>query len=226
MAAAVLSPVEWFSSRVEVKPDMMTISIGGVQGPDTGGLTPISGRAVQTVAPPEARPRDAAPAPKAPEMIEPAPVKTPPRTGKPIEKPADKAPARKPTSGAEIKEGAARANTGGAETAFPGLTAAGGGDGQAFTDYANFCCPTYLNTLVQLIRRNWNPNQGAAGMVLMKFTVRSDGRIVDIEHEKRSDIYLLDTEAQRALTKTALPPLPREFPDDQLIVHLWFQYKR
>jgi TonB family protein len=223
----VAAPDTWLSSHVEDSENVMMISIGGVAGPDAGGMTPIAGRAVQRVAEPEAKPRDVRPAPETPKMVEPTPAAKPAPRIKPVEKPAERSTSRTPTSGAEVKSGAAAANTGGAAVPFGGLsTTSGGGTGAAYTDYANFCCPSYLNTMVQLIQRNWNQNQGATGTVLMKFTVLRDGRIVNIEHEKPSNIFLLDTEAQRALAKTTLPALPREFPDDRLTVHLYFQYKR
>jgi TonB family protein len=226
LALVVLAPRGWFSTEAESERPLMTISLqGGAPGPEAGGITPIAGRPVQTVAPPEARPSDTAPAPKSPEMVEPA--AKPATKPKPVEKPADKATGRKPTSGREIAEGAARVDTGGAQVPFGGLSSGGGSvGGQAYTDYANFCCPAYLDTMVQIIRRNWNQRQGAAGMVLMKFTVHRDGRVTNIEHEKPSGIYLLDVESQRALAKTTLPPLPQEFPEDRLTVHLYFQYQR
>ena len=38
---------------------------------------------------------------------------------------------------------------------------------------------------------------------------------------------MLDLESQRALLKThALPPLPREFTENTLTVHLIFEYQR
>jgi TonB family protein len=227
IAVLVAAPDAWLSSRTAEPANVMTISIGGVAGPESGGMTAIAGRAVQRVAEPEAKPRDVRPAPTAPEMVEPTRTAKPAPRARPVDKPAERSTSRTPTTGAEVKSGSAAANTGGAAVPFGGLsTTAGGGTGQAYTDYANFCCPSYLNTMVQLIQRNWNSNQGATGQVLMKFTVTRDGRIVNIEHEKPSNIYLLDTEAQRALAKTTLPPLPREFPDDRLTVHLYFQYKR
>jgi TonB family protein len=225
IAIVVLLPRGWLSAANAVQPVLMTISISGTAGPEISGMTPISGRAVQEVAAPDAKAVDTPPARPTPEMAAPA-EKPAPRT-KPVEKPAEKSTSRKPTTGKEIAEGAARVNTGGAQVPFGGLASGGAAaGGQAYTDYANFCCPSYLDTMVQIIRRNWNQRQGASGMVLMKFTIHRDGRITDIEHEKPSGIYLLDVESQRALTNTRLPPLPREFPEDRLTVHLYFQYQR
>lgn len=226
IAIVVLLPSGWLSAADEAERPMMTISLAsGAPGPEITGMTPIAGRAVQEVAPPDAKAVDTPPARTTPEMVEPT-ERPAPRT-KPVEKPAEKSAARKPTTGREIAEGAARVNTGGAQVPFGGLASGGGpAGGQAYTDYANFCCPSYLDTMVQIIRRNWNQRQGASGMVLMKFTILRDGRITNVEHEKPSGIYLLDVESQRALAKTRLPPLPREFPEDSLTVHLYFQYQR
>ena len=45
--------------------------------------------------------------------------------------------------------------------------------------------------------------------------------------EKPSGISLLDLESQRAMLKTrALPPLPREFTENTLTVHIIFDYHR
>jgi protein TonB len=225
IALVVLLPRGWLDGSDTPERPMMTISIaGGAPGPDITGETPIAGKAVQAVAPPETKVADTPPARETPEMVEPA--ERPAPKPKPVEKPAEKSATRKPSTGKEIAEGAARVDTGGAQVPFGGLATGGSVGGQAYTDYANFCCPSYLDTMVQIIRRNWNQRQGASGMVLMKFTVLRDGRITNIEHEKSSGVYLLDVESQRALAKTRLPPLPREFPEDSLTVHLYFQYQR
>jgi TonB family protein len=208
----------------------MTIELGGTPGPETGGMTSISTRAVQEVAPPEAKPApQTPPAAQAPEMVMPSPAakpvpKTPP---KPVEKPADKSASRKPATGPEVRSGAARYETGGAPTPFGGLTTGGGGAGGATVDVQNFCCPGYLVTMVQMIRSNWNQSQGATGEVQVKFTIYRDGAIGNVEVETSSGLFNLDQEARRALVKTRkLLPLPREFPDNTLMVHVWFKYQR
>jgi hypothetical protein len=50
--------------------------------------------------------------------------------------------------------------------------------------------------------------------------------VTNVEVEKPSGQYVLDAEAKRALTISQLPPLPREFPEDALTVHLYFHYTR
>lgn len=229
MALVVLLPSGWLSPAADPETRSMVISLGGAEGPETGGMTPISGRTAQVEREPEAKPAPEAPVAKPPEMVAPSPTTKPaPRTPpKPVEKPVDKSASRKPTSGAEVAEGAARVDTGARPVPFSGLsTNAGGGAGGARTDYANFCCPEYLRTMTDMIRRNWQRQQGAAGTTHMKFTVERDGTITAIEVEKSSGQALLDLASQRALTVTKLPPLPREFPERVLTVYLSFQYQR
>jgi TonB family protein len=229
IVALVVTPAKWRVAEIPPKVTPMVITLSGGTGPDTGGMTPIAGKQVQVEAPPEAKPAPVAPpAPKVPEMVEPA--KPAPKTAaRPVTKPVDKSTARKPTSGPEIKEGDARQDTGGAPIKFGGLTrpSGGGASSGAYTDYANFCCPTYLTQMTDLIRRNWDNNQGATGEVLVKFTIQRDGTLSNIQVEKSSGNALLDLESQRALAKTrALPPLPREFTENTLTVHLTFDYHR
>jgi TonB family protein len=230
IAFIVLMPANWRRPSLEREATPMMITLGGASGPDTGGMTPIPGRAVQEVAPPQAKPApQAPPAPKPPEMVLPEPAaksvpKTPP---KPVNKPLEKSASRKPTTGPQIKSGSAPVDTGGAPIPFGGLSSGGGAGTGPFTDYANFCCPEYLNQMSAFIQRNWERDQGAAGRVQMKFTIRRDGIIEDIELEKPSNIAMLDLASQRALVKTRqLPPLPREFTETRLTVHLIFDYQR
>jgi TonB family protein len=78
-----------------------------------------------------------------------------------------------------------------------------------------------------MIKRNWSQNQGASGKVQVKFTIARDGRLSNVVLEKPSNISLLDLESQRAVLNTAqLPPLPREFTENTLTVHLVFEYQR
>lgn len=233
LSTIVATRGNWQVGTIPPKVTPMMITLSGGAGPDTGGMTPISNRPVQAEAPPDARPTPAAPpAPKVPEMVAPdVTKKAAPKTPvKPVDKPVDKSSARKPVTGPEIRTGDAARETGGAAIPFGGLTRPSGGGAAstgAYTDYADFCCPAYLTQMTDLIRRNWNPNQGAGGEVLMKFTIRRDGTLANIQVEKGSGNSLLDLESQRALLKTkALPPLPREFTENTLTVHLGFEYRR
>jgi TonB family protein len=227
LALAVVMPTNWGSTRPE--PVLMTISLGGTTGPDSTGMTTISERPVQSIAEPDAKPLpEAPPAPKVPEMTEPAPVAKPaPKPVKPTSKPIERSPSRRPTAGEEIAAGDAKAKTGGAAIPFGGLAQGGGGTGGVRLDVQNFCCPDYIQTMVQRIRQNWNPNQGAAGTVEVGFTIRRDGMLTLVEVEKSSGQAMLDLESRRAVLMTRqLPPLPREFTEPHLTIHVTFTYRR
>lgn len=207
----------------------MTITLdGGAPGPENGGLNPLSGRTVQEVAPPAPKPQPTPPPVAAvPEMVEPAAKAAPKAVTRPVEKPAEKSSSRRPTTGAEVKTGSAKADTGAAPIPFGGLSTGGGPASGVALDVKNFCCPDYLVQMRDRIMQNWNRNQGAAGKVQVRFVIQKDGTITDVLLEKSSNAQLLDLESQRALLKTRqLAALPREFPDNTLTIHLIFEYMR
>ena len=228
LTVIALKPDFW-SGRHQPEAEPMMISLGGAEGPEAGGFNPLSARPVQEVAAPDTRPRaEPQPAPKPPEMTVPEPAaKTTPKPSKPIEKPAEKTSSRKPTTGAEVKSGSAVAETGStAQVPFGGLSTNGGGTGGARVDAPNFCCPAYLATVVQVIKRAWQQNQGTSGKNTVKFVVQRDGRVTDVEVEESAG-QLLDLTSRRALVVTnAVAPLPREFAGDKLTIHLVFEYTR
>ncbi len=183
------------------------------------------GRPVQQVGEPAANRRaQIAPAPKAPAMTLPVPDAT--ARAKPAARTArEQARGRAQTTGAEERAGSSVAETGSRGMGF-GLSTGGGGTG-GYLDVGNFCCPEYLVTMLQLIQRNWNAKQEVPGEVLVRFVIQRDGRITRVEVEESSRYAALDLAAQRALLLTArLPAIPAAFADDQLTVHLRFQYQR
>jgi TonB family protein len=225
VAAVWLSPTSWRTHSADERP-VMTISLGGSPGADLGGLTSVAGRAVQEIAKPNARVADTPPAAKAPEMVEPKSV-VKPTPARPVAKPDEASKSRTPTAGTEIKTGSARVNTGGAAIPFGGLAQGGGGTGGVQLDVKNFCCPEYLAQMVQKVRQNWNAKQGAGGEPVIKFVIRRDGMLTNVELEKSSGQELLDLEARRAVIRTMqLAPLPREFTEPSLTVHLTFDFQR
>jgi TonB family protein len=227
LMAIWLMPADWRSRARTPESSALTVSLGGPTGPDTGGSTPISGRPVQAVAPAPKLPFVPAPAPAMPSMTTPE-ASAKPTPPKPAPKPADRSTGRKPTVGEEIKSGAARVDTGGVAVPFGGLSSGGaGGGGARITGLENFCCPEYITTMEQLIRRNWNPKQGVAGSVVVKFTIRRDGYLTNVEVTQPSNNFLLDSESRRAiLTTQKLPPLPAQYTEPHLTVHLTFEYQR
>src|SRR5215213_3443922 len=208
--------------------EVMTISLGGAPGPKAGGMTPMGARPVQ--APPV---EDAAkrapvtpPAPTQPEMTLPSQRTRPaPQPKAPVKTAPPDATSRIPTRGPEPQAGSAVAETGARGVGF-GLTTGGGGTG-GYLDVGNFCCPEYLTTMLQLIQRNWTSKQQVAGQTIAKFTIQRDGRITNVEIERPSGFFALDQTAQRALLVTRqLPPLPGQYTENDLTVHLIFRYER
>lgn len=227
--ALVLPVVAYYAmtgAPVDTTPkNVMTISLGGAPGPRAGGMTPMGGRAVEA-APPAAKPAPVAPpAPKAPEMAlpknerRPAPPREAPKTA------PDDAKGRVVPKAAEASPGNTVTDTGGKGLGF-GLTTGGGGTG-GYLDVGNFCCPEYLQTMLQLIQRNWNSKQQVVGETLVKYTIQRDGRLTDVQIEKSSGYFALDQTAQRAVLMTRqLPALPGQFTEPTLTVHLVFRYER
>jgi TonB family protein len=206
---------------------VMTISLGGSAGPKTGGMTPMGGKEVQAVREPEAKPRaEAPPAAKPPEMTLPAKNQTT-RAKREVPKEASQdATGRRLSEGEEVQVGTARAQTGARGQGF-GLTGGGGSGTGAYLDVGDFCCPEYLDTVMQVIQRNWVAKQGLNGQTLMKFTVLRTGQVTSVQVERPSGFAALDMAAQRALLVTGrVPPLPAAFSNPDLTIHLRFDYQR
>ncbi len=226
-AALLLTPARFFSRESDPPRTVMTISLGGNAGADSGGMTTIGGRPVQ-VQTEEAAKRDAArpPAAKTPEMTLPRegakPTKATPAPA--VKQAPDEARGRTPTRGAQTSAGTAVADTGVRGQGF-GLSSGGKGFGGTL-DVADFCCPEYLQTMVQRIHSVWAQKQGTTGECVIKFTIQRDGKITDTSVEKGSGNTALDLAARRAVAVTQLPPLPDAFPNPTLTVHGIFQYER
>ena len=225
----VLMPRDWLRIAKEQEAAPMMISLGPAGQADTGGMTAITSAPVQR-AEPEAKPVNTPPAPKAPEMTIPEPDLKPKPVLKPVDKPLDKSAAKKPTVGPEVKSGAARAQSASAaQVPFGGLADQTGGSatGGVRTDVANFCCPEYIDSMTRQIRSNWDQRQGAFGMSVIRFTIRRDGMLTNVEVDKTSGNQLLDFESRRAVLQTRqLSPLPDRFDRPALTVYITFDYKR
>ncbi len=228
-AAMFLLPAAWMGIRAVPDEPVMMVSLGGSAGPETGGRRPESAQATQAVAPPTPRPEPVLPPTVAtPEMIVPTkapPKKTPPPPVK--QAPRDATPRATPSTGAEIQKGDANANTGSRnQTPFGGVSSGGGGIGPRL-DVLNFCCPQYLVTMQDRVLRNWESRQQSLGTTGVVFVVQRDGSVTDVAVEKTSGNAQLDFLATRALLLTRqLPPLPAEYPNQTLRVHLTFEYQR
>lgn len=227
VAAFALAPQDW-RTRATTEREVMTISLGGAPGPDSGGQTPMAGRAVQRAVPLQENPRPEPirpPAPKPPEMV--APAKEPPKTA-PKERPKaetapDTAKGRTPTTGAQVTQGQAQADTG-VQSDSIGLSTGGGGGTGGQMNLGNFCCPAYIQEMLRVVQRNWQQNQNNRGVTIMRFVIDRQGNLSNIEVARSSGNFLLDQAAQRALLATRLPPLPREYTNPTLTVNLQFNF--
>jgi TonB family protein len=209
-------------------PDMapktvMTISLGGATGVRTGGATPMAGRETEKSTEVN-KPKPEPAATQAPAMVLPkATTKAAPPPKATVKILQDEKPKALPKA-AEASHGDARIQTSSHTTGF-GLSSGGAGTG-GYLDVANFCCPEYLSTMIQLIQRNWNGKQDVSGESLVKFTIQRDGRITAVQMERSSGYFALDQTAERALLGTRqLPPLPTQFTEPALTVHLNFKYE-
>ncbi|RPJ73489.1 MAG: energy transducer TonB, partial [Acidobacteria bacterium] len=229
-------PDRWSQARMEAPRSVMTISLGGAEGPSSGGVNPLAARPVQRAVPEAPRGRPEAlrpPAARTPAMTIPVPdpkLKARPTKEKPPAPEVKQAPegarGTTPTTGPEERFGASVAQTGGYEFGS-GLTSGGGGGTGGYLDVGTFCCPDWLITMRRLVQSNWNPRQGVGGSVIIKFVVQRDGRITNVETEYPSGLPALDLTAQRAVLLTRqLPALPAAFSDSALTIHLRFNYSR
>jgi TonB family protein len=229
-AAAIIFAPGGLLHQKRTPPTVMTITLGGAgAGPENGGMTPMGGRPIQEVKPPDAPAKPEAirpPAAKAPEMTMPLPNAKPTKAATPAVKQApDDARGRTPTKGAQTSAGSAIAETGLRGQGF-GLSTGGGPGSGSSLDVADFCCPDYIAIMVTRIRSAWDQRQGATGNTLVKFTIQRDGSLTNVVLERSSGTTPLDLAAMRAvLTTRTLPPLPDAFPNPTLPVHLNFEYK-
>lgn len=209
---------------------VMTITLGsGASGPQSGGMTAMGGRAVQVETPPDAKREPVTPpAAKAPEMTVPlrgkAQTKLAPKPA--VKQTPDVAGGRTPSKGAEALAGSTAVDTNVRGQGF-GLSTSGGVGTGVRLDVSDFCCQGYLDVMSQRIRQQWDPKAEAPSQVTIVFTIQRDGTLSPATIEKSSGSGPLDIRAQRAiLTTRQLPPLPAEFPNPTLTVHLTFQYIR
>jgi protein TonB len=229
----LLGPNGWLGKHAETPKQVMVISIGGGgEGPRNGGLTPMASRPVQQAVPAEELPKREAvrpPAAKAPEMT--VPTKNARPTSKPqppapqVNSAPDGAKGRTPTKGTQVSNGQSLAYTGAKGEGF-GLSSGGGPGSGSSLDVGDFCCPDYIVLMTERIRSSWNRNQGATGLVKIKFTIQRNGTVGSASIENSSGNAVLDTAALRAVLATrTLPPLPDQYPNPTLGVHLQFEYQ-
>ncbi len=227
--AVFLVPAAWMGMRVAEEEAVMTVSLAGPVGPQTGGRQAESRQATQAEALPSRRPEPIAPPTTVtPQMIE--PTKAPPKKNPPppVKQAPRDAPTRTaPSKGPVVQSGDAIANTATTSRVPFGGTASGAGGTGARVDVGSFCCPQYLATMQERILRNWESRQQALGTTIVIFKVQRDGTLTDVAVERTSGNASLDFIATRALRLTErIPPLPPEYGNPTLTVHLTLEYQR
>jgi TonB family protein len=224
LAALIIVP--WLLGPRTNQPEtLMEISLAGAPGVPSGGVVPLSDRAVQQVTPKAELPKPQPPRPPAPktqEMVENV-AKTAPKP--PVQKPAPTTRPAPPTTGAEAHPGQGRVDTG-TQSPEAGLSTGGNGTNGQSTN-VNFCDPAYLGQMVSIIYRNWNRQQAMTGSPIVRFVVQRDGTLTDITVKQPSGLFALDLNAKRAVELTkAIPPLPACYPYPNFAMNLTFEYIR
>ena len=115
----------------------------------------------------------------------------------------------------------------------------GSGSGSGFgSSYAskigvsNFPYTWYLQIMVDKISRRWfqslvDPGIRGNFQVEIYFRIHKDGNISALKVERTSRIQSLDLSALRAIQSAEpFPPLPREYDDDYLGIHLIFEHSK
>lgn len=109
-------------------------------------------------------------------------------------------------------------------SAPPGLGLGGSGGGSPFDQ--DFEYAYYVQQMLTRIHQRWQRTavRGTA-VVIVRFTIARDGRVLDAEVETSSGVSILDRSSLRAvMLADPLPPLPNSYPRDQVGVHLRFTY--
>jgi TonB family protein len=136
-----------------------------------------------------------------------------------------KAPEPKPDSGLRGADAASAASAelaGG--TALPGLGLGGAAGGSPFDQ--DFEYAYYVQQMLTRIHQRWQRTavRGTA-VVVVRFTIARDGRVLDAAVETSSGVSILDRSSLRAvMLADPMPPLPNSYPRDQVGVHLRFTY--
>lgn len=107
----------------------------------------------------------------------------------------------------------------------PGGPGAGGGLG-------NFPYQYYLNIITEKVSGNWfsslvDPGVSGNFQTVVYFKIQRDGQVAELKIEQASGVTALDLSAMRAVRASApFPPLPRDYQDNYLIIHLMFEHSK
>ncbi|HEK85051.1 MAG TPA: TonB C-terminal domain-containing protein [Candidatus Aminicenantes bacterium] len=108
----------------------------------------------------------------------------------------------------------------------------GGGFGGGYGDSlgtASFPYAYYLQIIIDRVSSNWftainNLDLSGEYQSIVYFRIQKNGQISDLKIEQSSGLPALDLSARRAVELAApFPPLPRDFENDYLVIHLIFE---
>jgi TonB family protein len=113
----------------------------------------------------------------------------------------------------------------------------GGGEGPGGPGYgagglANFPYTYYLNIITDRVSSNWfsslvDPGLSGNFQTIIYFRIEKSGQVSDVKIEQSSGVTPLDLSAVRAVKASApFPPLPREYEDAYLGIHLIFEHSK
>ena len=104
-----------------------------------------------------------------------------------------------------------------------------GSDGYRGGSAGNFPYQWYVHTVKTKLDENWNVTEGFSKRIYTQvaFTIRRDGILTEIDIEEGSGNEVFDRAAKRAVEMTnPCPPLPSDFKEPSLRVHVRFTVKR
>jgi TonB family protein len=177
---------------------------------------------------PVAAPAEPAPAPKAKPVIEKSSDKVVPSAkAMPEPKKAAKVEKPKPAPGVVKSFGGPALELPSAAGAANGSTSgAGVSFGASVTSFdADFPFTYYVEQLLSLIGANWFKPESAEGTnCVISFRIIRSGLVTDVKVDSSSGVSYYDRAAARAVyAANPLPPLPPDYRNESLGVHLKFQ---
>jgi len=173
-----------------------------------------------------------------------------PEMSYPVEKPkkADKKKTEKkaaisqaeppPAAAERAPSGAGEGGTGMGTGLRIGTGGPGGGWGPGGPGYgsgsglANFPYTYYLTIITDRVSANWfsslvDPGVSGNFQTIIFFKIQKDGQITEVQVEQSSGLTPLDLSALRAVKASApFPPLPRDYQDAYLGIHLIFEHAK
>ncbi len=146
-----------------------------------------------------------------------------PEKPRPIDEKKQKKTTGKPEPASNLKE---NIEVTGAQDGIEGEPIEGN---QLKIDTKDFPFAYYINLIRNRIADNWRPPLTRKKQLgtLVGFRILRNGKIMDVVVEKSSNNFMFDQAALRAVHfASPLPPLPAEFLEDQLSVHIEFEMKQ